>query len=105
MDDATYGFRCANGCDGDGAGGDGTPSSSAWTASVTFPVGSAGTYTVYSENHAGMDVQMIISGAPTAVSLGSSAVEPNVGLSTILFGLIIVLLSSASVFGLRRRNS
>jgi len=28
-------FRCANGCDGDGGNGD--PSSTAWTATVTFP--------------------------------------------------------------------
>ncbi|MGA9421201.1 MAG: plastocyanin/azurin family copper-binding protein [Rhodanobacteraceae bacterium] len=30
-------FRCANGCDGDGAGGDGSPSSDPWSATVNFP--------------------------------------------------------------------
>lgn len=30
-------FRCANGCDGDGAGGSGDPASNTWTATVTFP--------------------------------------------------------------------
>ena len=29
-------FRCANGCDGDGQGGNGTPSTATWTSSVTF---------------------------------------------------------------------
>src|SRR4051812_12364850 len=30
-------FRCANGCDGDGAGGSGDPASNTWSATVTFP--------------------------------------------------------------------
>jgi plastocyanin len=30
-------FRCANGCDGDGAGGSGDPANNTWTATVTFP--------------------------------------------------------------------
>lgn len=42
-------FRCANGCDG--AGGNGTPSSAAWTATVTFPT--AGTIPFYCEIHGG----------------------------------------------------
>ena len=32
---AVTAFRCANGCDGDG--GNGAPSSTAWSATVTFP--------------------------------------------------------------------
>jgi plastocyanin len=40
-------FRCANGCDG--AGGNGAPSSSAWTATVTFPT--AGTIGYFCEVH------------------------------------------------------
>ena len=34
---AVTAFRCANGCDGDGAGGNGTPSGAAWSSTVTFP--------------------------------------------------------------------
>lgn len=30
-------FRCANGCDGDGQGGDGDLAGNAWSATVTFP--------------------------------------------------------------------
>ncbi|MGH8172373.1 MAG: cupredoxin domain-containing protein [Rhodanobacteraceae bacterium] len=38
---AVTSFRCANGCDG--AGGNGDPSSTAWSATVTFPTpGSVG---------------------------------------------------------------
>jgi plastocyanin len=40
-------FRCANGCDG--AGGDGTPSASGWTSTVTFPT--AGTIAYFCEIH------------------------------------------------------
>lgn len=29
-------FRCANGCDGDGEGGDGDPASNAWSFTLTF---------------------------------------------------------------------
>ena len=42
-------FRCANGCDG--AGGNGTPSAAAWTATVTFPT--PGTIPFYCEIHGG----------------------------------------------------
>ncbi|HEV7491766.1 MAG TPA: plastocyanin/azurin family copper-binding protein [Rhodanobacteraceae bacterium] len=42
-------FRCANGCDG--AGGNGTPSAAAWTATVTFPT--PGTIPYYCEIHGG----------------------------------------------------
>jgi len=37
-------FRCANGCDGDGAGGNGDPDSNTWTATVTFPTAGAVPY-------------------------------------------------------------
>lgn len=43
-------FRCANGCDG--AGGDGNPSGSAWSATVTFPT--PGTIGYHCEVHAGL---------------------------------------------------
>lgn len=41
-------FRCANGCDS--AGGDGTPSNSSWSATVTF--GAAGTFPYTCDVHA-----------------------------------------------------
>jgi len=40
-------FRCANGCDG--AGGDGTPTATAWTSTITFPT--AGTIGYFCEIH------------------------------------------------------
>jgi plastocyanin len=42
-------FRCAHGCDGDGKGGSGNPTSALWIASVTFP--KAGTIGYFCEPH------------------------------------------------------
>jgi plastocyanin len=42
-------FRCARGCDGDGAGGNGGASSSNWVASVTFT--QAATVGYFCETH------------------------------------------------------
>ncbi len=42
-------FRCSAGCDGDGAGGNGSPSSAAWSATVTFAT--AGTVGFFCEIH------------------------------------------------------
>lgn len=42
-------FRCANGCDG--AGGNGTPSASGWTATIAFPT--PGTIPFFCEIHGG----------------------------------------------------
>lgn len=47
---STTTFRCANGCDGDG--GDGAPSTSAWSATVPFDV--AGSTTFHCEIHGAM---------------------------------------------------
>jgi plastocyanin len=49
-------FRCAMGCDGDGHGGSGTPSSAPWTATVTFStVGDVGYYCeIHGQPGAGM---------------------------------------------------
>lgn len=44
-------FRCANGCDG--AGGDGTPSSAGWTATVTFPTAGTISYFCFIHGAAG----------------------------------------------------
>lgn len=46
---AVTAFRCANGCDGDGAGGNGDPATNTWTATVTFPT--AGEVPYYCEIH------------------------------------------------------
>lgn len=48
-DGAITEFRCANGCDGDGAGGNGAAASNAWQATVAFPT--AGTVGYYCEIH------------------------------------------------------
>src|SRR5579863_7142698 len=42
-------FRCANGCDGDGAGGNGNISGAAWSATVTF--NTPGTFGFHCEMH------------------------------------------------------
>jgi len=47
--DGFFTFRCANGCDG--AGGDGSPSSTNWTSTVT--VSAAGSEVFYCEIHGG----------------------------------------------------
>jgi len=49
--DSVTAFRCANGCDGDGAGGNGNPSGATWMATVTFPT--AGTAPYHCEVHGG----------------------------------------------------
>jgi plastocyanin len=68
-------FRCANGCDG--AGGDGSPSSSAWVATHTF--NAAGTFPYHCEIHGasgggGMSGQVVVQGAtqPQPGALGLS---------------------------------
>ena len=66
--DAVTQFRCANGCDGDGGNGD--PSNSLWTATVTFPT--AGTVGFYCEIH-GADGGIGMSGVITVVETGGSA--------------------------------
>lgn len=48
-DGPTFTFRCANGCDG--AGGNGAPSATNWTSTVTLSA--AGTGTFYCEIHGG----------------------------------------------------
>ncbi|HJT97032.1 MAG TPA: plastocyanin/azurin family copper-binding protein [Rhodanobacteraceae bacterium] len=56
--DAVTQFRCANGCDGDG--GNGTPTGSAWTATVAFPT--AGTVGYY----------CVVHGAPGGVNMAGT---------------------------------
>src|SRR5882724_6734 len=45
-------FRCANGCDGDGNGGNGNPASNKWSASVTFT--KVGTVNYHCDIHVSM---------------------------------------------------
>jgi plastocyanin len=61
-------FRCANGCDGDGGNGD--PSGSTWTATVTFP--DVGTAPFHCEIHGAPGIGMagtitIVQGGPAPV--------------------------------------
>lgn len=58
-------FRCANGCDGDGQGGNGAAASNIWHFSRTFP--SAGTIGYYCETH----------GTPTSGMRGTIIVLPS----------------------------
>ena len=94
-------FRCADGCDG--SGGDGTPSSSAWSSSLTFGSNTAGTYTYYCEIHgasdgSGMAGSIVILGPSTAVSMSNSAVQTQFGgLLMLGFALFAVMLGSAGV--------
>lgn len=64
-----HSFRCANGCDG--AGGDGSPSSSAWTATRTF--NQAGTFGYHCEVHGpnGMTGTVVVQAAPPPPSPGT----------------------------------
>ena len=45
-------FRCANGCDGDGQGGNGNPATNQWSATVTFT--KAGVVQYHCANHGSM---------------------------------------------------
>jgi plastocyanin len=61
-------FRCANGCDGDGAGGNGNLSSAAWTATVTFPTAGSAPFHCQQHQGAGMVGTITVmpaSGSPT----------------------------------------
>lgn len=42
-------FRCANGCDGDGKGGNGNVAGNNWAVTISFPA--AGTFGYYCESH------------------------------------------------------
>jgi plastocyanin len=69
-------FRCARGCDGDGAGGNGNASSNTWVASIPFT--QAGTVGYFCETHGmpggGMYGTIIVQ-APTPVRLQSFSVD------------------------------
>jgi len=82
-------FRCANGCDGDGAGGNGDAASNAWTATVAFPT--AGSVPYLCEVHGipggggmyGTITVVDTSGTPTLdLSPGSLAGSADEGATT-----------------------
>jgi len=61
-------FRCAKGCDGDGQGGNGAPSSALWSSSVTFT--KAGVVNYHCDQHQSMGmVGSIVVNAVTAPSI------------------------------------
>ena len=47
-------FRCANGCDGDGMGGNGTPAFNEWSSTVTFTKAGVIHYHCYNHQNMGM---------------------------------------------------
>lgn len=70
-------FRCAHGCDNDGHGGSGAPSSQPWQVSVAFP--KAGTFGYFCETHGAPGIGMfgtirVLGGAPPPPPLGASEI-------------------------------
>ncbi|HEX7199092.1 MAG TPA: plastocyanin/azurin family copper-binding protein, partial [Dongiaceae bacterium] len=63
-------FRCANGCDGDGHGGNGDPSYAPWTVTLTFS--QAGTITYHCDTHGSM-------GMVGSITVTASAPPPPAG--------------------------
>ena len=65
-------FRCANGCDGDGSGGNGNPSSNLWSFQHTFST--AGTFNYYCEQHgtptSGMHGTLTVNAVQNTINLG-----------------------------------
>jgi plastocyanin len=64
-------FRCANGCDG--AGGDGSPSASNWSSTVTFGAATAGTIIHY---HCDVHGSVGMTGTITVTGSGSTGHVP-----------------------------
>jgi len=87
-------FRCAHGCDGDGQGGNGAPSSQLWHAEVTFT--DAGHVGYFCETHGAPGVGMYgtIEVAARAPPTQPSAI-PAIGLLScaVLTSVIIVIAS------------
>jgi len=70
-------FRCAHGCDNDGHGGSGAPSSQPWQVSVAFP--KAGTYGYFCETHGSPGSGMfgtinVFGGGPPPAPLGTNEI-------------------------------
>jgi len=92
-------FRCANGCDGDGMGGDGSPATNGWTASVTFDdpglvsyfcivhlgIGMSGTVNVL--DGGGSDLALDITGqCPGDIDVSVTGATPNSGVAFAIAG-------------------
>jgi plastocyanin len=93
-------FRCAHGCDGDGEGGSGNPTSDLWFATVAFPA--PGTVGYFCEPHgspgSGMFGSIIVQARATPATpapLGGLALDA-------LFGAALAALAA---WGLRRKPS
>ena len=63
-------FRCANGCDNDGAGGNGAPSAANWSAAVTFT--HAGVVNYHCDVHGGMGMtgSITVNAVSSGIGLG-----------------------------------
>ncbi|HEX7914752.1 plastocyanin/azurin family copper-binding protein [Rudaea sp.] len=61
-------FRCANGCDGDGKGGNGNVAGNNWSVTISFPT--AGTFGYYCEAHGAPGVGMYGTVRVNAVAFG-----------------------------------
>ena len=95
-------FRCARGCDGDGAGGNGNASNANWTANVTFD--KPGTIGYFCEIHGAPGQGMF----GTIVVRGQAPPPPGVlavpgGSLYVYLLLVLVLIAAASL--VRRRRS
>lgn len=87
-------FRCAHGCDGDGHGGSGNPSSELWLATVTFPT--PGRVGYFCEPH----------GAPGSGMYGTIIVaappQPAPSATLRAYALLAIALVVSAVLALRR---
>ncbi|MGA9334725.1 MAG: plastocyanin/azurin family copper-binding protein [Rudaea sp.] len=92
-------FRCARGCDGDGQGGNGGPSSSSWVVSVHFP--QAGRFGYFCEVHGtpgtGMFGTVIVQAPPPPVQV------PVGGRILALLAAGIALIALLAITALRRK--
>ncbi|HEY2395959.1 MAG TPA: plastocyanin/azurin family copper-binding protein [Rudaea sp.] len=93
-------FRCAHGCDGDGEGGNGNPTSDLWIATVTFP--QPGTVGYFCEPHGSPGSGMfgtIIVQAPATPATPAPAGGPA------LDALLGAVLAALAAWGLRRKRA
>jgi len=97
-------FRCAHGCDNDGHGGSGAPSSQRWEVSVTFP--DAGTIGYFCETHGtpgtGMFGTIIVLGAPPPPLVPDAV---SIGCRWWLAALAAILISCAAPWLRRARKT
>jgi len=95
-------FRCARGCDGDGMGGNGSPSTSNWVASITFS--KAGKVGYFCETHgmpgAGMYGTVIVQGQTPP-----PPPQPVPGGSFLIYLSFAAMLALAAAVSLRRRRN